>query len=166
VSTPRKPARDDYIVLDGVVSAIPTGALDSMLEIYGSLTEEISSGTEARCEACGDCCRFTDWGHELRLTQLELWVLLTLHGARSVEEPGVCPYLEHGRCAARDGRALGCRVFFCKASAGFAEQLYERYLTRLKNLAAVNDLELEYGELLESLGRVDGYRAAKPQTKL
>jgi hypothetical protein len=103
--------------------------------------------------------------HELWLTNLELAHLVDRFGSRPVDEPGVCPYLEDGRCAARSRRALSCRVFHCELARGFQERLHESYLERLSGLAARVGLELAYGELLSSLVALAGDQTgSRPRT--
>ncbi len=89
------------------------------------------------------------------MTHLELYVLISEHGLRRPTPGGTCPYLREKRCDARTGRALGCRVFFCRDPHQQAERLYETYLNRIRELAGETGVDLYYGELLRSLGHVE-----------
>jgi len=70
-----------------------------------------------RCEASGRCCRFTEYGHTLFLSDLEAEYLL--ESAPPVVGPVTrdgCPFQVGGLCTARERRPLGCRVYFCDPS--------------------------------------------------
>jgi len=124
--------------------------LAALAEIYRDLTRDLERAG-ATCAACGDCCHLADYGHELWLTEVELAYLLRASGARVPTASGVCPYLEDGRCAAREGRALSCRIFHCDLDRAIQHRLHEKYLERLRGVAAGRGIELGYGELLASL---------------
>ncbi len=108
----------------------------------------------AACEACGRCCRLASFGHELWLTEVELSYLLETRGAEAPREPGVCPYMENGACTAREGRALGCRIFFCNMEVEVSERRYGRYLEFIRRLCDERGRPVYYGELLASLSEV------------
>ena len=124
-----------------------------MSELYVELEKELEH-LGPSCVACGACCRFAEYDHEMWLTNLELAYLLGKHGLRRETQKGVCPYLEDDQCTAREGRALGCRVFFCSLPSDFPADLSERYLERLKAIAKEEGVELLYGELLASLRKL------------
>ena len=115
-------------------------ALDAQLRILG-----------VTCRACGDCCDLNRFGHELWLSNLELAYLLDSAKPGSCPVDGVCPYLLEGKCTARVGRALGCRVFHCDLDAASMENITEVYLEEMKKIAAAHGLDIEYGELTSSL---------------
>ena len=77
--------------------------------------------------------------------------LINIHGLKRPIKEGVCPYLEDGLCGAREGRALGCRIFFCEGDRAIQEQLYEKYLGKIQELFSMPGNELYYGELLQTL---------------
>src|SRR5262245_21877628 len=65
------------------------------------------------CESSGRCCRFTEYGHTLFLSDMEAeYLLATAPGYDRVSIDG-CPFQTDGLCTARDERPLGCRVYFC-----------------------------------------------------
>ena len=123
----------------------------ALAELYRDLDAELAE-RGAACEACGRCCRFAEFGHELWLTDAEVAFLGARHGARAVCERGVCPYLDGGKCAAREGRALSCRTFHCSLPRDVVEELTERYLGLVRALAARAERPLEYAELSTFLG--------------
>lgn len=126
---------------------------EGLIGIYRDLDRELKE-MGAVCEACGRCCRLASFGHELWLTDVELAYLIETRGVRAPREPGVCPYLESGACTAREGRALGCRIFFCSIESEVYERLYERYLERIQALCGARGREVFYGELLAGLSEV------------
>jgi len=119
-------------------------------QLYDELDKELSA-LGAACTACGDCCRFTAFGHELWLTSLELTVLLDAAGQGTGASDGTCPFQSEGRCTARDGRALGCRIFHCRLDPSAMERLHETFMERLRELHARHDLDMTWGEFLSSL---------------
>ena len=107
------------------------------------------------CEASGRCCSFREFGHELWLTNLELAYLVETHGVSQPGENGICPYLDAERkCGARDGRALGCRVFFCNLQSDVLQDVQNEGIAQLRELAAQNGIELFYDEFLASLAKL------------
>ncbi|HUT79531.1 MAG TPA: hypothetical protein VM285_17675 [Polyangia bacterium] len=133
-----------------VLDAAARAALDAL---YADLERELALGG-ASCRACGSCCRLAEWGHELRVTPLELALLIERHGARAPAVPGVCPYLDGGRCSARSGRLLGCRAFHCGLPATVVEDACARAFERLRALHRELRIPCEQGDLLPSLERV------------
>ena len=118
--------------------------------LYEALDAQLRN-LEAACRACGDCCDLNAFGHELWLTNLELAYLLDSAKPGSRSEDGVCPYRLDGKCTARVGRALGCRVFHCNLDAASMENITEVCLEKMKKIATAHGLDIEYGELLSSL---------------
>jgi len=118
--------------------------------LYAHLDREIAR-LGPICEACGRCCHLEREGHELWLTDLELAYLIRVAGPPPRGRPGVCPYLDGERCAAREARALGCRVYHCRMDRSEREILYEEFFGRLRETAARSGRDLRYGELLASL---------------
>jgi hypothetical protein len=130
----------------------------SIEAVYRKLDEAVSRAG-ALCGACGACCRFDEYGHQLWLSALELAYLLDACGAAPAPRDGVCPYLVDGLCRAREARALGCRVFHCGLPAAEVEALGEEFAAMMVRVADESGLERTFGELLESLRAVAG---AKP----
>ena len=116
---------------------------DALSALYREIDLELRR-LGAPCEACGRCCRFTEFGHRLWLTNLEADYLCARHGRRAAVEPGVCAYLDGTSCSARDGRSLACRTFHCGLPAGVVEEITNRYFERLREIARAAGLSLEY----------------------
>jgi Fe-S-cluster containining protein len=88
--------------------------------IYAAAERAIAARPELHCQLSGRCCRFREAGHELYLTRLEYEEMAERGGTREAD-PAACPWLENGLCANREGRALGCRTYFCSDEAAAAE---------------------------------------------
>jgi Fe-S-cluster containining protein len=137
-------------------SILSSEVKQELLKIYSDLDCELSK-MRVQCDACGRCCHLSDWDHELWLTNLEFALLESARGPKHPSRRGVCPYLnEEGLCDARSERALGCRIFHCKAVPEPLHDLYERFLDRIKALAKRYGLPLSYGELLAGLEQETG----------
>ena len=86
----------------------------------------------------GRCCRFTEYGHTLFLSQFEADILLET--APEFDLPVTrdgCPFQIDKLCTARDERPIGCRVYFCDPDFQEAQQgpITERAIAKLKKLA-------------------------------
>ena len=68
-----------------------------------------------------------------------------------------CPYLAGGSCTAREGRPLGCRVFFCDPKyAGVGERLTEKYLRKIGELSDRLGMAWDYKPFLAHLDDLRG----------
>lgn len=111
-------------------------AFDELREVYASLDAELKREGPV-CVQRGLCCRFEDAGHSLYATDLEVDFAVDRSGPPPVPEaPGRCPYHRGGLCAAREGRPLGCRVYFCDpAFAARMPEIYEHHYARVRAIA-------------------------------
>ena len=141
------------LAVPGIHISVSADTLAELKNIYHDLEKQLFR-IQVECEICGECCHFHSYGHELRLTQLELAYLIACHGFRRPVREGICPYLEETRCTARDGRALGCRVYVCGEDKEGVEDLYERFFAKIRALAKRKKLPLVYEELLTALEEV------------
>jgi Fe-S-cluster containining protein len=127
---------------------LPPAVAEAVRAIYAAADREVAEAGP-RCEASGRCCRFTEWGHVLFLSHLELAVLLD--GAPAYTKPvgpDGCPFQVQRLCTAREQRPLGCRVYFCDpAYQERAGEITEKYLGQLKELARAHDLGWQYAPL-------------------
>jgi hypothetical protein len=119
-----------------------------VLELYRDVDREVAAAGPV-CVASGRCCRFKEYGHVLFVSNLEAEVLL--EAAPSYEQPvsaEFCPFQKENLCTAREPRPLGCRVYYCDPNyQETASALTEKYLTRLKALAAEAGAEWRYAPL-------------------
>lgn len=127
-----------------------------LISIYNGL-ENGNNGDGALCICCGECCDFNRSGHKLYLSLVE--ALYMVHAPRDVMtqdflpilERGLCPYQIQNKCTNREGRSIGCRVFFCKADGNFMQEKSNEALDEVKALSQKYLLEWIYGELVVML---------------
>src|SRR5687767_8462247 len=119
-----------------------------ILELYVAVDRDVAAAGPV-CVASGRCCRFKEWGHTLFLSNLEAAVLLA--DAPAHEQPvsaDFCPFQKDKLCTAREPRPLGCRVYFCDPNyQTTAQQITEKYLRQLKDLADAHGIEWQYAPL-------------------
>jgi Fe-S-cluster containining protein len=119
-----------------------------VLELYAEVDREVAAAGPV-CVASGRCCRFAEWGHTLFLSNLEAEVLLQSAPAYETPvSPEFCPFQKDKLCTAREPRPLGCRVYFCDPNyQATAQQITEKYVRRLKDLAETNGVPWRYAPL-------------------
>ncbi|MBM4014932.1 MAG: hypothetical protein FJ293_08205 [Planctomycetes bacterium] len=116
------------------LAAIPAAARAGLVELYRDLERELAA-VQPRCELSGRCCDFRANGHVLFASDLELAHLAATLPLRADGPADLCPWWQGGLCAAREGRPLGCRLYFCDATKQSELQaLSERFHDRLKRL--------------------------------
>ena len=125
--------------------------------------EEIAAAGPV-CLASGRCCRFKEHGHTLFVSNLEAGVLLS--GAPPYQQPvsaDFCPFQKENLCTAREHRPLGCRVYYCDPRyQETGNQITEKYLRMLKDLAEASGLEWRYAPLHHFLSeRGDPHRSGQ-----
>jgi hypothetical protein len=127
-----------------------------VLELYEEVDEEVKAAGPV-CLASGRCCRFKEYGHVLFLSNLEADVLLS--AAPPYDQPvsaHFCPFQKEKLCTAREPRPLGCRIYFCDPSYQEPmKEITEKYLGRLKELAARHGIEWRYAPLHHFLNQPD-----------
>jgi hypothetical protein len=123
-----------------------------VLELYHDVDREVAAAGPV-CVASGRCCRFKEYGHVLFISNLEADVLLA--AAPPYEQPvsaDFCPFQKDKLCTAREPRPLGCRVYNCDpAYQETGNQITEKYLRRLKELAEQHGVEWRYASLHQFL---------------
>jgi hypothetical protein len=120
-----------------------------VLEMYSEVDAEVAAAGPV-CIASGRCCRFKEYGHTLFLSALEADVLLA--DAPPYDPATVtadfCPFQQGNLCTARGPRPLGCRVYYCDPNyQETAQQISEKYLRRLKQLAEESGAGWRYAPL-------------------
>lgn len=130
-----------------------------LAHLYAELEGELAV-KEVECAGCGTCCHFDVADHVLYASELERRYLLESvippdHPDGDVEllARGLrCPFQEEGRCRAREGRVLGCRLHFCRwANAAEEAEFCELWHGKLKWLHDELNMEWRYGPLLPLL---------------
>ncbi|HBG28703.1 MAG: hypothetical protein A2Y10_12175 [Planctomycetes bacterium GWF2_41_51] len=119
-------------------------------QIYDWLDAEIKS-LNADCCVCGKCCDFDSFGHKLFITSPELYYFYENLKPLKKMPAGVCPYMENGKCTARDFRFTGCRIFFCKADDEKINDLSEQAIRKFKGLCNEYNFPYSYMELSKAL---------------
>ncbi len=119
-----------------------------VLDVYATADAAVAAAGP-RCEASGRCCRFTEYGHTLFLSQFEAEILLE---AAPAYEPPVtrdgCPFQVNNLCTARDPRPIGCRVYFCDSSyQDRMSEIIEAAISELKKIANEFDTGWNYAPL-------------------
>jgi hypothetical protein len=128
-----------------------------VIELYREVDSAVAAAGPV-CVASGRCCRFKEYGHTLFLSNLEADVLLD--AAPAYDSPvsaDFCPFQKDNLCTAREPRPLGCRVYFCDPNyQETGNQITEKYLSKLKQLADVSGIYWEYAPLYHFLNRAHG----------
>ncbi len=119
-----------------------------VLQVYAEVDAAVAAAAP-RCDASGRCCRFTEYGHTLFLSQFEADILLET--APDYDKPVTrdgCPFQVGNLCTARDERPLGCRIYFCDpAYEGVGERITEDALAKLKRIADETGSDWRYAPL-------------------
>lgn len=120
--------------------------------VYGQLGETVARH-QARCDQCGQCCGFAQYGHALFVTTVELIHFFTMY-REQLDRPGdplaalgrdstafcqgeFCPLQISHSCGVHAIRPIGCRLFFCNGpDRGWIPEAYETYQSRLKAVCA------------------------------
>jgi hypothetical protein len=121
----------------------------AVLEMYREVDREVAAAGPV-CVASGRCCRFKEYGHTLFVSQIEAEVLLA--DAPPYDPAAVtadfCPFQKGNLCTAREPRPLGCRIYYCDPNyQEKAQELSEKYLRRLKQLADEHEAGWRYAPL-------------------
>ncbi len=152
-----------HALTDAVIAAAGDEALAGDLrEFYESVDAAVAQRTPV-CTNRGLCCNFQAYGHRLYVTAVELAYFVRQVGAmRPPGTTGACPYQVGGLCTAREGRPLGCRIYYCDPTAQhWQNDEYERQLGRLKAIGEVHGVPYAYVEWLSALERIAAAQPAK-----
>jgi Fe-S-cluster containining protein len=125
-----------------------TSLRDDVLAVYARVDAAIAVA-KPRCEASGRCCRFTEYGHTLFLSQFEADILLET--APDYDGPITrdgCPFQINNLCTARHERPIGCRTYFCDPNFETGQQeLTEWAVSELKRIAERHGAAWRYAPL-------------------
>ena len=126
--------------------------LRGLAELYADLDRELAA-LKPRCELSGRCCNFKESGLTLFATDLEIeWLRRRTPPPSDVggaaNDPDLCPWWKGGLCHARDGRPLGCRVYFCDPTyQETGNRITEESVAVLKQLADAHETGWRYAPL-------------------
>lgn len=161
--------RRDQSHVSNLAEAVASCAADAaFLTELGEILRQGDAAADNRqwvCQACGKCCRFEQFGHKLYVTAGELAYLIRQSAPEANPQQGasglqkkpaaLCPYQDGDRCLARDGRALGCRLYFCDpAAADWCNDVYEELHNKIKRLHTAHGLPYIYAELTSTLAEL------------
>jgi len=128
--------------------------IDAMRDFYEA-ADKVIVARGALCTNRGDCCRFGEFGHRLYVTTLEVVYFIARHTSRLPVTEDACPHAIDGTCHAREGRPLGCRVFYCDPKAqDWQGPLTEKMLSRLREMHTRLNVPYVYQDWLTILRRV------------
>lgn len=136
-------------------------AFARLRNVYAMVERELRAADPSPiCELSGVCCDFERVDHELWASRLEtdfadsFDVERSEESARAPTERTLCPFWIQGRCANREGRPLGCRVYFCDpAWKERGEALYEKAYREIQAIAEEYRYPWSYGRFVSSLPR-------------
>jgi hypothetical protein len=138
---------DAYSMMCNDEGSMVPSLFDSIREVYASADSAVFAVGPV-CESSGRCCRFTEYGHTLFLSDMEAEYLLATAPAYDLVTPHGCPFQVEGLCTARDERPLGCRVYFCDPKFQTAMPvILETHLQKLKRLADESGRPWRYSPL-------------------
>jgi len=125
--------------------SIPPACLDEIEAVYAELDAELSALGYA-CRACGECCDLVRNKYRLYLSTLELGLVLNRMKIDRLppQRDGRCGFQAGTTCTIHSVRPLGCRTFFCEAEGMHLQEIYEKYLKKLRRLAERYGCEWNY----------------------
>jgi len=125
-------------------------ALSDLEALYVRLSAELPSWGFT-CSASGACCDFDRYGHRLYASTLEAEWFFRRTATRANSDARACPAWGPDRlCRSREGRMLGCRVYFCPPyPRGAPEDLYARYHEEIRALHDRHGIPYAYRDIVE-----------------
>jgi Fe-S-cluster containining protein len=118
--------------------------------LYDDLDAEVAK-LGPICQLSGRCCHFEEYGHTLFLSNAEVQFLLEVapEPSRALDQGKTCPWQNaSGHCTAREGRPIGCRVYYCDPHyERRAHDISERFIAQLKELSDRHGLAWNYAPL-------------------
>ena len=148
----------------GWLAAAADPVIACELEAVYQLVRDAVDARGPACWASGRCCNFRGAGHLLYVTGLE--AAFTVVGSGRGVGPaeldeaigrGDCPFLKRNLCGVHGVKPVGCRVYFCDASAqDWQQDLSERALRMVREIHDRHGLEYRYGEWRAMLRRFEG----------
>lgn len=138
-------------------------AFSQLEALYARVDAEVASHAP-RCEMSGRCCDFPASGQRLFASDLESAFALDRAGGEvPAADSGLCPWWVDGLCSLRDGRPLGCRLYFCDpAWADTMPLVYERAHAEIRALHSEHGLGYAYGLFVERVRELPPVAESKP----
>lgn len=120
-----------------------------LVKIYSQLDIRLQS-LEVECSGCGRCCDFSNVDFRLWASVLEVDYMDQTGGDVSPGTVTRCRYLApDGQCRNREGRVLGCRIYFCRGDQPGLQMRYERFLGRIRQVHRQMGLHWQYVDVLQ-----------------
>jgi Fe-S-cluster containining protein len=134
--------------------------LRKVAEIYNWLDSQIreNSALAGVCDACGKCCDFKGFDHQLFITTPELIYLAEKLDTKNIKPMTTngCPYQTDDKCTVYKFRFAGCRIFCCKGDADFQSKLSEMALKKFKSICEQFQIPYRYIDLEVALNSFTG----------
>ena len=131
------------------------------IETFYATIDSHLAAVSPYCANCGQCCNFSQYGHRLYVTTLEmlyLWSALKNWKVDRIQlqteklQSGICPYQTGKNCALHAFRPSGCRIFYCKElNRQFQAEITEQALESLRSLHIQFGAVYYYADLLDWL---------------
>jgi Fe-S-cluster containining protein len=149
-------AETAHLLVRAAVAAADPERLKAGVEAVYRYADAAIAAFRPACHQCARCCQFQRHGHRLFVSTAEAAFFLRSTSVSRIHEPigGTCPFLREapGRCAARNARPLGCRLYYCHSSSQWLiPDLYGRLHRRLQVLHEVLGVPYYYAEWLAIL---------------
>ncbi len=130
-------------------------------ELYQRVAARVDQ-SQPRCEMSGRCCDFPTSEHELWASDVEVEFAVAAAGERvPAADSGLCPWHVDGLCQLRDGRPLGCRIYFCDPSwEAEMPAVYETFHRELQQLHERYGRRYAYRSFVEAVSAARAEREA------
>jgi len=114
------------------------------------------------CKACGKCCDFDSFDHQLFITGPELIYFKTALKEQKLRPmtAGKCPYNVDGKCGAYSHRFAGCRIFSCTGDTDSQSKITESAVKKFKEICERFDIPYRYIDLSTALNQPE--QSVKP----
>jgi hypothetical protein len=143
--------------------------IDALNSLYAELDSRIAAHRPV-CRNRTTCCKFDTFGHKLYVTTLELAFFRAHHADEisrtTIDSPPLaqCPYQVDGLCTTREGRPVGCRVFFCESKdESWQGEITEWALEQLRGIHSKFNVPYSYMEWTVGLAEIAERAASRQQ---
>lgn len=126
--------------------------IEKTKDIYSWIDEQIQKDS-TKCKACGTCCNFKDFDHQLYITTPEFIYFKENMDPNNIKPmiDGKCPYCIKGKCTVYNYRFAGCRIFYCDGDLDLQSEISEKVVRKFSALCDKLDVQYQYSELSSAL---------------
>jgi Fe-S-cluster containining protein len=130
----------------------PDGLAAALAALYARV-DAVVAAANPRCELSGRCCDFPNSGQRLYATDVEsAYAVARTGGVPGGVSAGTCAWYRDGLCRNREGRPLGCRLYFCDPTwEGAMSEHYERFHAELRALHERHGADYRYRLFVEAV---------------